>query len=858
MSRASECRITELYEGQIGTPAEQRLLAARVRWMISQVDGNDMLDVGCGQGLAALLLAREGRRAIGVDREPTMIEWARRRAELEQQAVQDRLTYDVREAADLRFGDASFDAVLLGAVLEEQIDPGPVAAEARRVLKLGGRLVITALYGELRSPPFGEAIHLKGLVDLLAQRGVEIREVAMLDRFIAISGVAAAAGAIEPSANVLASALSATERKLAELLDRSVQRGSELEEGERRRRQLERSVKEARVERDEARERADARATQLARTREQLAASEAERDGLQRACEQAEQRLGLSEGRRRELEAEIGTQLALAARLEGELTAVHALKAPFTGGHGRLAQLERECSALRDEAQRASAQSVSLEAERRAIAAELTSATTEVAHLEQELAHAREAASAARRESASTKIEAELARRDAAELAETVERLKGRIVAQAERISAAEEQLAATEADHKRLDQRWRHATDRADQLEQELAGAVFGPPSRAEARAQAPDVVQPVIEPPATGSRTARARRTKASRPRVLHLLVQSVPHSSSPIAAHRHGLLLAQRGAGLDPSAMTDLDFPWDLGVSDPPDCDLVDGVAYYRLRDGGQPSHVDRLSSAIRIGEELLALLRPHTIHAASIEVAPLAVELATRNSLRSIVELATEVTAPAELDIELLSRVDHVVALSNAQQARALTAGVSADQLEVIPAFVDTSRFPSSNASTPGNGHASPVVGVVAYRPDTAAIAALVEAVGTLRQPVRGVIADISSAAAGFRSGRDRIALPDGVERLEIEPGEIPALLGTMDIVIAGTAHEALDAMAAGRAVVGVGTATEVAAGIEDLPALIEDRGLRAARAEAGLATIAASHTDAAVDAYARLYAAAGAR
>ena len=69
MSEPAQDRVTELYEGMIGTAVEQRLLAARIHWMISQVEGSEVLDVGCGQGIATLLLAREGRRAVGLDRD---------------------------------------------------------------------------------------------------------------------------------------------------------------------------------------------------------------------------------------------------------------------------------------------------------------------------------------------------------------------------------------------------------------------------------------------------------------------------------------------------------------------------------------------------------------------------------------------------------------------------------------------------------------------------------------------------------------------------------------------------------------------------------------------------------------------
>ena len=89
------------------------------------------------------------------------------------------------------------------------------------------------------------------------------------------------------------------------------------------------------------------------------------------------------------------------------------------------------------------------------------------------------------------------------------------------------------------------------------------------------------------------------------------------------------------------------------------------------------------------------------------------------------------------------------------------------------------------------------------------------------------------------------------------GEVPARLAQLDIVIAATPHEALDAMAAGRPVVGVGAARDVAPSIDELPELLGDRRLRSKRGAAARKSIEAHNTVAAVEGYARLYAVGGA-
>lgn len=106
--------------------------------------GERILDVGCGTGV---LLGRLGRatpdaRLTGVDPVLEMLALARRR--LPASAV------DLREAAAERlpFGDGSFDAAVSASVFHYVRQPETALAEMRRVLRPGGRLVLTDWSGD--------------------------------------------------------------------------------------------------------------------------------------------------------------------------------------------------------------------------------------------------------------------------------------------------------------------------------------------------------------------------------------------------------------------------------------------------------------------------------------------------------------------------------------------------------------------------------------------------------------------------------------------------------------------------------------------------------------------------------------
>lgn len=97
----------------------------------------DVLLVGVGSGLDLPLLPR-GPRYTGLDLTPAMLARARRKAA----AVQLEIRLDVGDARRLPYGDARFDAVVLHLILAVTPHPERVLAEAARVLRRGGQILI--------------------------------------------------------------------------------------------------------------------------------------------------------------------------------------------------------------------------------------------------------------------------------------------------------------------------------------------------------------------------------------------------------------------------------------------------------------------------------------------------------------------------------------------------------------------------------------------------------------------------------------------------------------------------------------------------------------------------------------------
>jgi SAM-dependent methyltransferase len=100
--------------------------------------GSTLLDVGCGSGQLALIAARNGVDATGVDIAENLIERARERARVEGLIAR----FHEADAEDLPFADATFDVVtsVAGAMFAPR--PEVAAKELLRVSRSGGTIAM--------------------------------------------------------------------------------------------------------------------------------------------------------------------------------------------------------------------------------------------------------------------------------------------------------------------------------------------------------------------------------------------------------------------------------------------------------------------------------------------------------------------------------------------------------------------------------------------------------------------------------------------------------------------------------------------------------------------------------------------
>jgi tocopherol O-methyltransferase len=143
------------YDEHSRNHAEALINMNRVLATKAELHSSDrVLDAGCGVGGSAIWLARElGARVVGVNVVPSEIDRGRRYAR--QRKVADRVTFELQDMSRTAFPDGSFDVVWAIESVCHVPDKREFLAEARRLLKPGGRLVVADAFRQRR--PFGPA-----------------------------------------------------------------------------------------------------------------------------------------------------------------------------------------------------------------------------------------------------------------------------------------------------------------------------------------------------------------------------------------------------------------------------------------------------------------------------------------------------------------------------------------------------------------------------------------------------------------------------------------------------------------------------------------------------------------------------
>jgi SAM-dependent methyltransferase len=135
----------------------------------------EVVDIGCGEGYLTVEVARWARRVIAIDRSPAVLARAKALAGRRRAA---NIVFKRGELDRLPLESSSVDVALLSQTLHHAVDPAQAVAEAARVVRPGGKVLVLDLRehdeawvkDKLGDRHLGFADH--ALTDLLGRAGL--------------------------------------------------------------------------------------------------------------------------------------------------------------------------------------------------------------------------------------------------------------------------------------------------------------------------------------------------------------------------------------------------------------------------------------------------------------------------------------------------------------------------------------------------------------------------------------------------------------------------------------------------------------------------------------------------------------
>ncbi|WP_192575902.1 glycosyltransferase [Agrococcus sediminis] len=213
-----------------------------------------------------------------------------------------------------------------------------------------------------------------------------------------------------------------------------------------------------------------------------------------------------------------------------------------------------------------------------------------------------------------------------------------------------------------------------------------------------------------------------------VLHLLTNSLPHTQSGYTVRSHAVLMAQREAGLAPTAMTRVGYPVVVGGIGAAALDVVDGIEYYRALprhlpatpDGRLAQQADALLSLAGRVQPIALQTTTHYPNAIVVREVAKALDLPWAYEVRGMLEqtwvagLGSEEARQRassserfrltrEREAELADAADIVFTLSSSMRDDLAQRGVPRGRIELVPNAIDAALLDRS-ARTPPDARA----------------------------------------------------------------------------------------------------------------------------------------------------------
>jgi glycosyltransferase involved in cell wall biosynthesis/SAM-dependent methyltransferase len=189
--------VADAYFGTVGSQQLIQDTRERIDWFLHQIGPGAVLDIGCSQGILAILLARRGGADVtGVDILDAAVVDAKRRLGEEPETVQQAVRFAQIDflTADISAFKGRFDTVVIGQVLEHLGDPAAFVARAVSCLAPAGRILVTVPYG-VRDPDEHEETYFVHTLFGIMSPLVTVTQIDLVGGRLAMAGTLKSDGA---------------------------------------------------------------------------------------------------------------------------------------------------------------------------------------------------------------------------------------------------------------------------------------------------------------------------------------------------------------------------------------------------------------------------------------------------------------------------------------------------------------------------------------------------------------------------------------------------------------------------------------------------------------------------------------
>ncbi|MBM6387827.1 class I SAM-dependent methyltransferase [Paenibacillus illinoisensis] len=178
-------KVAEAYYGGMGDQFSRKT-RDRIHWVCSKVEGETVLDIGCSQGIAELLLAREGKKAVGIDIEESVIDYANEALQNQSDSVKRNVKYFVSSVFDYE-SDQKFDTVILTEVMEHFTSSSSLLQKVKSFLAVNGTVIITVPFGINDYFDHKKTYYMLNLLEEL-EPYFEVKEIKFLGKWVGVVG----------------------------------------------------------------------------------------------------------------------------------------------------------------------------------------------------------------------------------------------------------------------------------------------------------------------------------------------------------------------------------------------------------------------------------------------------------------------------------------------------------------------------------------------------------------------------------------------------------------------------------------------------------------------------------------------